>query len=157
MSTTPAPVHLGCLSVIDLFTLQDDSERGNSQRSLRLDGLTLRDLSRLLSSGTMLRGSGRVSYQVIEDEDDDDDYVDDDEEEVEDEYDSGRRPSHQWYPPHKEPQKAGEHLLMGGDFGPIANKIASRRSLNKNIPQQIRNRHFSSQPLHSRETFSRVR
>ncbi|KAF4573324.1 hypothetical protein EYR40_003596 [Pleurotus pulmonarius] len=138
----------------NLFALQDDSERGDGQRSLRLDGLTLHDLSRLLSGGNMLR-SGRVSYQVITDGDDDDeDYVDEDDED-EDEYVSGRRPSHQWYPPHKEPQKAGEQLLMGGDFGPIANKIASRRSLNKNIAQQIRNRHFNSRPLHSRETFAR--
>ncbi|KAF9502238.1 WD40 repeat-like protein [Pleurotus eryngii] len=92
---------------------------------------------------------------MLDDDDDDEDYVDDDDGYEDDEFGSWRRACHQWYPPHEEPQEAGEHLLMGGDFGPIANKIASRRTLNKNIAQQIRNRHFNSRLLHPRETFSR--
>jgi WD repeat-containing protein 23 len=70
-----------------------------------------------------------------------DDY---EEEEDDDNYDFGQGEWHQqWFPPHKEPQKPGVELLMGGEFGCVSPKIRSREN-KKNIPRLMLNQ--SSRP-----------
>jgi len=121
--------------------------------SIRLSGITLQDLARLMSVGTAIRVGNRVHIQPDEEEDgDDEDYNG-----AEDGDDDDYTPSaHQWYPPVSEPQKAGLEILANGDFGRVGVKARSRRN-SRNISKTVLHKFYRPLPLTSREDLQSVR
>ncbi|KAF9469759.1 WD40-repeat-containing domain protein [Collybia nuda] len=118
-------------------------------RTVSLSGITLHDLSRLLGgvsagAGLSARLATDDDYEHADEDEDDDDY----EETGEDAYYDSFRQSAQkhWFPPVTEPQKAGTELLVGGDFGRVANKMRSRKN-HVNVAKFIMTR--TSQPRFS--------
>ncbi|KAF8665431.1 hypothetical protein AX16_000450 [Volvariella volvacea WC 439] len=127
-----------------LFSLQSGGSSTTSH-SIRLAGVSLQDLGRLLaSSGLMGR---QVSVQIDEDEGDDDngDDGDDDgqDDDFQDEYYPRRNPHR--FAPVTEPQEAGVSLILSGDFGRIGPKIRARTG-NPNLAKQLLNR--ATKPYH---------
>lgn len=119
--------------------------------SMRLSGITLQDLARLMSVGTATTVGNRVYIQPDEDEDDDE------AEDVDIEgYIPPRASAHQWYPPVTEPQKAGLELLETGDFGRVGVKARSRRN-SHNISKTVLHKFYRPLPLTSREDLHSVR
>ncbi|KAF8899131.1 WD40-repeat-containing domain protein [Infundibulicybe gibba] len=128
-----------------LFEIQDGPVSG-AARTVSLSGITLQDLSRLLSasaSGNTSTRNARGRPQIFTDEDEDED-EDGFEDEDEDEYFSGNRETmHAWFPEVTEPQKAGVELLNSGDFGRVRHRPVSRRQ-NTSIMKLMQSR--SAQP-----------
>jgi WD repeat-containing protein 23 len=118
---------------------------------MRLSGITLQDLARLMSVGTTTRVGDRVHIQP----DDDEDYNGAEDDDNED-YINPRASAHQWYPPVSEPQKAGLELLASGDFGRVGVKARSRRN-SHNILKPVLNKFYHPLPLTSREDLQSVR
>lgn len=121
---------------------------------MRLSGITFQDLARLMSVGTATRVGNRVHIEPDEDGDEDDEDHNGPEDVVDDDY--IRASAHQWYPPVKEPQKAGLELLANGDFGRVGVKARSRRN-SYNILKTVSHKFYRPLPLTSREDLHTVR
>ncbi|KIM47605.1 hypothetical protein M413DRAFT_439274 [Hebeloma cylindrosporum] len=115
--------------------------------SMRLSGITLQDLARLMDVGTATRVGNRVHIHADEDEEEDDEDYNGAEDDDSDGY---RASAHQWYAPVREPQKAGLELLANGDFGRVGVKIRSRRK-SHNISKPVLQKFYRPLPLTSRE------
>jgi len=74
-------------------------------------------------------------------EDDEDEDYEDDENDYTGQFEGDWH--QQWFPPHKEPQKPGVDLLMGGEFGCVSPKIRSKEN-KKNVSRLMLNQ--SSRP-----------
>lgn len=126
-------------------------------RQVNLTGITIRDLSRLLSgaSAGLGRGGGRIFVPPDADDDDEDEEEDDAMEADEaDYYGSFRRT--EWFPKVTEPQQAGLDLLNSGDFGRVSSKLRSRRK-DLSLAKLVLNRAARPLPASSKEDFSNVR
>ncbi|TFK77480.1 WD40 repeat-like protein [Pluteus cervinus] len=103
-------------------------------------GLTLRELTRLLSTPAETEQVPSLSFQDDGDEEDEHMSEDDDEDySFRSTFDSTRR----YFKEVTEPQEPGVSLLKGGDFGRVAPKIRARRG-RTNVARYIHNR--TSQP-----------
>ena len=126
----------------------------NDSPGIRLSGITLQDLARLMSVGT--RSGQRITvvpdYEEendIEDDDDDVEYMDED--------DEPPIRTNQWIPPHKKPQKAGLDLLASGEFGRVDVKNRARRDRpSRNISRNILNQFAHPVPVCNREAVQTV-
>jgi len=123
---------------------------------MRLSGVTFQDLARLMSVGTATRVGNRVHIQPDEDGDEDDEDYNGAEDDDNGNYIPPRVSAHQWYPPVKEPQKAGLELLASGDFGRVGVKARSRRN-SSNILKTVSHKFYRPLPLTSREDLHSVR
>lgn len=125
----------------------------NNSPGIRLSGITLQDLARLMSVGT--RSGHRIT--VVPDYEDENDGDDDGDIEYMDEDDEPPIRTNQWIPPHKEPQKAGLDLLASGEFGSVDIKNRARRDRpSRTISRRILNQFTHPVPVHSREAVQAV-
>jgi DDB1- and CUL4-associated factor 11 len=127
----------------------DDRE----SRTIGLTGISLQDLSRLLSARSSQAGGIPTGRNHIAD---DEDEAEDDNDDVDEYSDSFRQAVHQWFPDITEPQKAGMELLTSGDFGRVAAKLRSRRS-DVNVAKLIYKRSMRPKPVSYKEDYASVR
>jgi hypothetical protein len=120
-------------------------------------GISLQELSRLLGGAAATFGHPPAQGSV-ENDDSDPDYVDEEEEEEEDAgsyYGQYQRTAHQWFPAVTEPQEAGSHLLMSGEFGRVGQRLGQRRN-NMDVARLLRDRGMKARPFNYREDITSV-
>jgi len=109
-------------------------------------GISLQDLSRLL--GGAAATFGRI--RGVENDDGDPDYVDEEEEDAGSYYGQYQRTAHQWFPAVTDPQEAGLHLLMSGEFGRVGQKLGQRHN-NMDVARLLRDRGTKARSFNYRE------
>lgn len=132
-STCSAYAQLICIALFDLQSVHQSSSGGEAsgRPQPRIAAIEALRSLRLLNPASM---------ESLEDNE----YVDDDNDDDGDEFGQTVGDWHQqWFPPHKEPQKPGVELLMGGEFGCVSPKIRSRKN-KKNVSRLMLNQ--SSRP-----------
>lgn len=105
------------VALFDLQSVHQTGAVGDASARPQLGATAIEALQNLLNSG---------SAESLEDDDEDDD----------DDGDGGFGQTvgewhQQWFPPHKEPQKPGVDLLMGGEFGCVSPKTRSRKNISR--------------------------
>lgn len=127
-----------------LFSSQSARLEGG-RASIRVPGITLQDLARLMSGGTATRVWNRMHVQQDPEDEDEDEYIDEDEDD-----DSTSYRNSQWFPPATEPEQPGMDMLVNGEFGRVGVKHRARRNI-RNISRGAINHLYRPIPLPSRE------
>jgi hypothetical protein len=119
-------------------------------------GISLQELSRLLGGAAATFGH-IPTQRSVENDDSDPDYVDEEEEDEDtgSYYGQYQRTAHQWFPAVTEPQEAGLHLLMSGEFGRVGQRLGQKRN-NTDVARLLRDRGTKAQPFNYREDITGV-
>ncbi len=131
----------------DLFSMQAGGASGDS-RTFSLSGISLHNLTRLLSSGSSslyFEGEGNDNDDETDIYEDDDDWG----------YETRTHSRPPWYEEVKEPVKEGVELLYSGDFGRIGPKSRSRRKA-ANIARRVLSQSSTPIPVSYREELTSV-